>query len=68
MASEQLIALHYQLSDRLAEIAKLFQTETKITLIVRTPELEDGGVFISEDDADAVIAEINRLRHKNPVV
>lgn len=64
----KLVNLHYRISEILEEISGMFSTETKITLIVRTPKLQDGGVLISDDDYDAAIAEINRLRKNKPVV
>lgn len=36
--------------------------EPLITLVVRTPWLEDGGIVITNDTFDAAIAEINRLK------
>jgi hypothetical protein len=61
--------LHLDISEHLNQIAALFKEDAKLklTLIIRTPELEDGGVLISNDDFDAAIAEINRLKAKEPV-
>jgi hypothetical protein len=66
---DKLQQLHADISFRLNQIGELFKEdeEVKITLIVRTPKLEDGGVLMSNDDFDAAIAEINRLRAKEPV-
>lgn len=65
--NDKLRNLHYDLASRLEAISKLFTTPTRITLVVRTPDLPDGGVFISDDTPDAVISEITRLRNRNPV-
>ena len=61
--------LQLDISEHLNQIAALFKEDAKLklTLIIRTPELEDGGVLISNDDFDAAIAEINRLKAKEPV-
>jgi hypothetical protein len=69
MMRDKLQQLHFDISQHLNEIAALFKDEVglKITLIVRTPELADGGVLISNDDPDAAIAEIIRLRAKEPL-
>lgn len=40
--------------------------EVRVTLVIRTPWLNDGGVFISDDEADAVVAEIRRLATRSP--
>jgi len=67
--SDKLQRLHAEISGYLNDIAALFKSDedVKITLIVRTPKLDDGGVLMSNDDFDAAIAEINRLRAKEPV-
>lgn len=44
----------------------MFNQRPKITIVIRTPWLEeqgkDGGVVLTDDDFDAAIAEINKLR------
>lgn len=58
--------LHGQLSDLLAQVERLFLGPTKVTLIVRTPRLKDGGVVMGNDDLDQAISEIQRLRGRPP--
>ncbi len=41
--------------------------ETRITIVIRTPWLVNGGVLISNDDFDQTIAEIARLRERETV-
>jgi hypothetical protein len=67
--TDKLHQLHYDISHKLNEIASLFKdgVALKITLLLRTPELPDGGVLMTSDDLDAAISEINRLRVKEPV-
>lgn len=67
--SDVLKKLRFRIADKLVEVSEMFErpNETRITIVIRTPWLADGGVLISDDDFDAVIAEINRLRAKNPV-
>ena len=67
--SNGLQRLHADISESLDEIAALFDPkhETKITLIVRTPWLEDGDVLMGNDDYDEAITAINRLRLREPV-
>lgn len=56
--------LHFDISQQLDEIKALFTNPDacKVTLVIRTTDLENGGVVITDDDYDAAIAEINRLR------
>ena len=67
--SDKLQRLHADISESLNDIAALFdpKQEPKITLIVRTPWLEDGDVLMGNDDYDEAIAAINRLRFKEPL-
>lgn len=67
MAGEKLSRLRSRIADHLQAIDGLFTTPTKITIVIRTPELADGGVLVSDDDYDLAIGEIQRLREKNPV-
>lgn len=67
--TDKLLQIHEEISARLEEISKLFKHRPKITIVIRTPWLseegKDGGVLLTdEDDLDAAIAEINRLRNK----
>ena len=61
--SDKLENLHQTVATHLSEIAALFQKpdEVKMTLIIRTPWLPDGGVVLSDDDYDLAIAELRRL-------
>ena len=56
--------LHADITKRLNQIAELFDEKhvPMITLVIRTPWLENGGVLMGNDAFDAAIAEINRLR------
>ena len=67
--SDKLQRLHADISRSLNEIAALFDPKhtPKMTLIIRTPWLEDGDVLMGNDDYDESIAAINRLRSKEPV-
>jgi len=60
--AEKLQLLHADISDHLEAISKLFTQRPKITIVIRTPWLEDGGVLLSDDNFDEAIAEIQRLR------
>jgi hypothetical protein len=64
MTSDVLNRLHADISKRLNQIAGLFDPKEspKLTIVIRTPWLEDGGVMMGNDDFDQAIAEINRLR------
>jgi hypothetical protein len=41
--------------------------EPKITLLIRTPWLPDGGILITNDATAAAVDELNRLREKEAV-
>jgi hypothetical protein len=66
---DKLQNLHADISEHLEQIARLFKhdQEVKITIVIRTPKLEDGGVLLSDDDFDLAIAEIQRLRARDIV-
>lgn len=66
MANE-LVKLHARISQKLNEIDSMFSESPKITIVIRTPWLEDGGVLLSNDDFDAAVKEIDRLRYRAPV-
>jgi hypothetical protein len=52
----------------LLQIEDLFAPEQpKITLIVRMPWLEDGGILITSDSIADATAELNRLSQKEPI-
>ena len=67
MTSDKLLVLRSQVADHLEEICKLFTKRPKITIVIRTPWIDDGGVVLTDYDFDAAIAEINRLRERQPV-
>jgi len=55
-------------AEHLSRIEHMFAPECpKITLLVRTPWLKDGGILITNDSTDAALAEFNRLREKEEV-
>jgi hypothetical protein len=64
--SDKLQLLHNDISTHLSEIAALFTQPPKITIVIRTPWLPDGGVLLTDDDLDEAIAEILRLKAKEP--
>ena len=64
---DKLKHLHADISEKLNEINRLFTQDTKMTLIIRTPWLEDGGVLMGNDDFEEAIVELNRLRAREPV-
>lgn len=53
--------IRYELACDLEEIAARFKNP-RMTLIVRSPDLEDGDIVISDDDLDTAIASIQKLR------
>lgn len=65
--SDKLRHLHADISEKLSEINSLFTKDVKMTLIIRTPWLEDGGVLMGNDDFEEAISELNRLRKKEPI-
>lgn len=69
MANERLQVLHQDISYHLERIGKLFKREqgVKITLVVRMPKLDDGGVLLTDDDLELAIAEMKRLATKEIV-
>lgn len=68
MASELLERLHDVLGDDLERIKRRFKPGAKVTLVIRQPGLPgDTGVVIGDDDLDAVIAEIQKLRKTGTV-
>ena len=71
MSDAKLRRLHADISAALDAIVELFdkihRDEVKITVVVRTPWLDDGGVLMGNDSYEEVVAEINRLRDRTPV-
>ena len=61
--TEVMHELRDDLSAHLDEMAQLFVSEPKITLIIRNPSLEDGDVVLtSDDDLEAAIQSVRRFR------
>lgn len=56
---------HALLEDDLDSVCAKFKNP-KVTLVVRAPDLDDGDVVIGNDDLDAAIAAINRLKNRTP--
>ena len=69
MSDNRLQVLHQNISCHLENIAKLFKCEqgVKITLVVRMPKVDDGGVLLTDDDLELAIAEMKRLAAKEAV-
>ena len=68
--SNVLEKLRFRIADKLVEVSEMFErpNETRITIVIRTPWLPDGGVLISDEaNYDDAIAEIQRLRSKDMV-
>ena len=56
-----------RVAEHLEQIATMFNHRPKITIIVRTPWLKDGGVVLTDDEFDLAIAVLNRLREE-PII
>jgi hypothetical protein len=67
MDDKKLQKLHADISILLEEIDAMFTQSPKITIVIRTPWLENGGVLLSNDDYDQAIAEIQRLHARGVV-
>jgi len=71
MAQDKLIQLQERVADHLESICRMFTQRPKITIVIRTPWIQDeggdGDVVITDDDFDLAIAAINRLRDRKPV-
>jgi len=69
--NDKMLDLRDRIAYHLDKVAAMFTQRPKITLVVRTPWLDakgkDGGVVITDDDFDLAIAEINKLRAREPV-
>lgn len=66
MSVDPLRALHWRISSKLDDIRAMFDRpdEARLTLVVRMPWLDDGGVLIGDDESDKAIEEIRRLETK----
>jgi hypothetical protein len=71
MGEAKLIRLQQQIAYHLEQICTLFTHRPKITIVIRTPWITeaggDGDVILTDDDFDAAIAAIERLRNRTPV-
>jgi hypothetical protein len=67
MSQDKLKMLQANVADHLESIAAMFTQRPKITIVIRTPWLKDGGVILTDDDFDAAITEIQKLRDRAPV-
>jgi hypothetical protein len=67
MSNDKLLQVHGEISKHLEKISKLFTQRPKITIVIRTPWLKDGGILLTDDEFDDAIAEIQRLRER-PIV
>jgi hypothetical protein len=69
MTSDTLEKLRQRIATKLVEISDMFErpNETRITIVIRTPWLADGGVLLSDDNFDEAIVEIQRLRIRDEV-
>lgn len=56
--------LHQKLAVHLEQISELFKNP-KITLVVRSPDLPDGDVVLTDDELDKAIAAIERLKGRD---
>lgn len=70
---EKLVRLKEEIARRCVQIERLFdrahRDEVRVTVVVRTPWLGlDGGVLVTNDDIDAAVAEIERLRVRPEVL
>ena len=65
---DSLVRVRNEVADHLEAICRLFTQRPKITIVIRTPWLDaagkDGGILLTDDDLDAAVAEINKLRHR----
>ena len=59
--------LFFDLQRDLDSVCRKFK-HPKVTLVVRAPDLEDGDVVIGNDDLDAAIAAIERMKNRKPDV
>ncbi|MGA0610050.1 hypothetical protein [Caldimonas sp. KR1-144] len=48
-------------------VEPLFKPGTKLTIIARTPDNNEADILVSSDDLDAVIALIERSKHREPI-
>lgn len=62
--------LHWRISAKLDDIRAMFERpdDVRLTVVVRTPWIEDGGVLVTDDDEKLAVAEIERLSHKAAVL
>lgn len=66
--STPMFNLARRLSDLLQEAESCFKPGAKVTLVVRNPMVADGDVVMGNDDAEEVIAAINRMKNRPATV
>jgi len=68
--TEKMHYAHAEISRLLDDVCRVFtrHEDVRVTLVVRTPWLEDGGVLMGNDEIDEAIKEIERLRSHTPTV
>lgn len=67
-ANDKLIALHERVSEHLEEIAKLFNGDVKVTIIIRTSEDVEGIVVLSDDNLETVIGQLAITKNWKPTI
>ena len=65
-AKQELRELHWRICAKLDDIRAMFNRpdDARLTLVVRMPWLDDGGVLVGDDTAEEAIVEIRRLAAK----
>ena len=54
--------VHAEIADHCGQIYELFKPGAKVTILVRNHELNDADVLVTDDDIDAVVAALLRLK------
>ena len=65
--TKNIMRLHEDLQTDLDRIYARFKNP-KITLIIRSPDISDGDVVISNDDLESAIGAVRRLQAKSAFV
>lgn len=52
---------HEEVADALARLSRLFQPQCKLSFVMRNPHVEDGDMFVSDDDPEKVIEAIRKV-------
>lgn len=50
----------------LQKLQKCFKPGCQLTLLIRSPWLDDGDILFTKDDLDAVLLAIRRLKDREP--